>query len=134
MGTNFYVDDCPRFQSTKKHRVHIGKNSSGWEFGFKAWSRDSYKFPKEIRSWKQWKEHILSIGYVFDEYDNIWDAEEFIAYVERSRVPYRHMFTNDMITPTNHYDYCKIHHPSEVTPEHGWKDEEGWSFSAREFS
>lgn len=133
MSTNYYVDDSPRFKSTKKHRVHIGKNSVGWEFGFKAWTKDS-KFSKEIRSWKQWQEHIESIGYVFDEYDNIWSAETFFGIVEKSRVPYRHMFTNDMIIPTNHYDYCKIHHPSEITPERGWKDEEGWSFSATEFS
>lgn len=134
MGTNYYVNDAPRFKSFKKNRIHIGKNSSGWEFGFKAWSKNDDPFPKEIRSWKQWKEHIETIGFVFDEYDNVWSAEQFFDIVEKSRIPYRHSFTNDIITPTNHYDYCKIHHPSEITPEHGWKDEDGWSFTTREFS
>jgi hypothetical protein len=134
MGTNYYVDDSPRFKtSSAKHRFHIGKNSVGWEFGFRAWSKSS-KFGKEIRSWAQWKEHILHIGFVYDEYGNLFDADTFIEKVENTRVPYRHTFTNDMVTPFNHYDYCVIHHPEHISSEHEWKDDEGWSFSSTEFS
>lgn len=134
MGTNFYVDDSPRFKTSfAKHRFHIGKNSAGWEFGFRAWSKSS-KFGKEIRSWAQWKEHIMHIGFVYDEYGNLIDADTFIELVEKTRIPYRHIFTNDIMMPFSHYDYCVIHHPEHISSENEWKDDEGWSFSATEFS
>lgn len=114
MGTNYYahLDTCPHCDRAEV--IHIGKKSHGWEFSFHG--TDS------IRSWADWKVELQrSTARIFDEYGRKYTFEEFAEVV-----------TSQKGTGQNHFDYCKVHHPSYV--EGLWKDDEGFCFNEGEFS
>lgn len=37
MGTNYYWRDQPCAHCHRYEEIHVGKNSGGWTFGFRAW-------------------------------------------------------------------------------------------------
>lgn len=115
MGTNFYYRETkPRRLGWDVEEKHIGKQSSGWQFNFRAHKGEDGKI--EIGSWQQWKEILTraKAGAIFDEYGKRWSAAEFIAMVEESR------------PAKNHGDYVGY-------ADGTWNDPEGWSFCLTEF-
>lgn len=122
MGTNYYWNDgapaCPTCGHERAQEIHIGKSSGGWTFSFHG--------TDEIRSWRDWKKVLQSGGQITNEYGDIVSFEEFRATVEDRSWP------GGML---NHHDYCKAR--NEYGPSYLallWKDAEGYSFSAGEFS
>lgn len=50
MGTNFYVDADPTCDNpAHTERLHIGKSSGGWKFGFRAYP------DRGLVSWEAWQ-------------------------------------------------------------------------------
>jgi len=118
MGTNYYIDKnrcecCHR----SDREYHIGKSSYGWSFTFQGYRWNS------LTSWKEWKA-FLQDQTIVDEYGEVVPYDTFVQMVEE----YKH--------PANN----KLHHNIEAkkqgcfNPEHDWDDEDGYSFTSREFS
>lgn len=122
MGTNYYhryniCSECERYDER-----HIGKNSAGWQFSFRAYNDDEGR--PIIASWEDWKNVLAGLkhGRIFDEYGREWSYDDFVAKVETTK------------GKQNHYDYLR------ESPNYGsaflkdmWKDAEGWDFSLTEF-
>lgn len=139
MSTNYYLktDVCECCQREAK-KLHIGKNSYGWEFMFHGVYAED-EIPR-LDSWKVWREFIRTQlkhnrAQLVDEYDDPIAYNKFVKLVHDSRKPYR-PFNNGgnrqpLTYPLNHYDWVA---------ERGWcndndkKDEQGWSFHFGEFS
>lgn len=125
MGTNFYHRTRSGFFGLfgETEERHIGKRSGGWRFSFRGYveHRDmGMSKTVIIGSWKDWK-RVLKRGRIFDEYNKQWPYSEFVDMVEKSNAP----------GCMNHYDEMLKDCPSYL--QNDWKDEDGWSFSAREF-
>ena len=122
MGTNFYQRFSVNEETGEYFERHIGKRSGGWEFSFRGYNGRGGS-PK-IRSWADWKFHLLKEGKIFDEYGTEHDPPQFIAMVEKTR------------GEKNHHDYCEDSgntHMYNNWSEENWKDQDGWSFSLTEF-
>lgn len=121
MGTNYYhrfnlCSECGRYDER-----HIGKHSFGWEFSFRGYKQ--WEDYKGFRSWADWQRELAKGGKIFDEYGTEISRADFVAMVEATK--------------------GKLSHYDEIlnSPKYGasflqddWKDAEGWSFSATEFS
>lgn len=124
MGTNYYVasnycECCDRYDE----EYHIGKSSGGWAFSFRGYRSE------RLVSWKQWKE-FLKNRTIMDEYRERIDYDWFVQFIENEKSP----------NFVNSYGYKNLIHNEEKNrytwfdPEYDWDDEDGYSFSAREFS
>ena len=118
MGTNYYhekeaavcctrcgnpCEDCER-----ETRIHIGKSSGGWTFGFHA--------TDTIRSYPEWLAALEAGGRIVDEYGRVHTLEDFQKLVESKRS-----------APNNHADsYAR-------SDGRDFVDAGGHSFSTGEF-
>ena len=127
MGTNYYVatnhcECCKRYDE----EFHIGKSSMGWAFSFRGYP--TFK----LESWKQWKE-FLKDKTIMDEYGDSMTYDSFVDMVETYKAP-------GYINPHNgrknqlHNEAGKKDKYPWFNPEYDWDDEDGYSFSSREFS
>jgi hypothetical protein len=112
--TNFYQRYNISEDGSEYFERHIGKRSGGWEFSFRGY--DGRGGAPKIRSWADWKFHLLKEGRIFDEYGTEYTAPEFVTIVEKTK------------GEKNHYDYSGY-----IDPRNDWQDQDGWSFSATEF-
>ena len=109
IGTNYFVASpaCKTCGHSEKD-LHIGKSSGGWTFSFHA--------TDEIRSWTDWKEHLIGKT-IINEYGDETTLPELIELVNRK-----------VDSKYNH---------SVEAEEYGWDDcfldPEGHSFSTAEF-
>lgn len=124
MGTNFYVIKnhchcCNRYD----REYHIGKSSHGWAFSFQG-----YRYMK-LDSWKAWKE-FLKTETIYDEYGDPIEYDVFVKMVESYKAP-------DFVRDDGRKN---LKHNQEgrakgwYNPEYDWDDEDGYSFTSREFS
>ena len=128
MGTNYYVatnhcECCDRYDE----EYHIGKSSYGWAFSF-------HGYPAErLVSWKQWKE-FLKNKIIMDEYHERIDYDSFVDMIETYKSPgyvnpqtgKKNLQHNDAMKKDKYY--------FGFDPDMEWDDEDGYSFSSREFS
>ena len=86
MGTNYYaeLDDC-KYCGRSSDRIHIGKSSAGWTFGFRGY-RDSWELDTTIESEEDWREWLSITPHIIrDEYGNIFTDTEFWDIVNKKR-------------------------------------------------
>lgn len=78
MGTNYYCYE-------KNHRRrHIGKQSAGWCFFFRA--HDADQFYPEVKTYEAWKNHLSSKKYeIFDECHEKIKKRDFFKMIEKYR-------------------------------------------------
>ena len=75
MGTNYYWENVPcESCGHVAERIHIGKSSAGWAFGFHG--------TETIRSYRDWLAKIESGGSIVDEYGKAIAIEDFKRLVE----------------------------------------------------
>ena len=129
MGTNYYVasnhcECCDRYDE----EYHIGKSSYGWAFSFHGYRAE------RLVSWKQWKE-FLKDKIIMDEYRERIDYDWFVEYIEKEKSPNfingsgrKNQIHNDEGRKSDKNGYTWFN------PEYDWDDEDGYSFSSREFS
>lgn len=126
MGTNYYVakdhcECCDRYDE----EYHIGKSSWGWAFTFQG-------YPSvRLTSWKQWKE-FLKEQMIKDEYGDTMPYEKFVEMVETYKSP--GYIREDGHKNFTHNEQGKIGSRPYFNPEYDWDDEDGYSFTSREFS
>ena len=128
MGTNYYVatnhcECCDRYDE----EYHIGKSSMGWAFSF-------HGYPAErLVSWAAWKE-FLKDKIIMDEYHERIDYDWFVNMIETYKAPgyvnpqtgRKNQQRNDAMKNDKYY--------FGFDPDMEWDDEDGYSFSSREFS
>ena len=124
MGTNYYVaknkcECCKRFDE----EYHIGKSSYGWAFSFQG-----YKWNK-LTSWVNWKE-FLKNELIIDEYGEEILYEAFCEMIESYKAPgflredgRKNLVHNEEGQKDGYFDAAN-----------DWDDEQGYSFSSRNFS
>ena len=124
MGTNYYVaenscDCCNRYDEA----YHIGKSSVGWAFSFRGYR------PERLVSWTNWKEFLKDKD-IRDEYGQRVNYEWFVHMIETVKSPghiredgQRNLVHNQEGRASNWFN-----------PEYDWDDDQGYSFSSREFS
>ena len=129
MGTNYYVaknlcECCNRYDE----EYHIGKSSGGWAFSFQGYRAE------RLVSWKAWKE-FLKNQIIMDEYGDRINYESFVVMIEGYKSPNfvntngrKNQLQNDEARKPNKYGNTWFN------PEYDWDDEDGYSFSSREFS
>ena len=127
MGTNYYVatnhcECCKRYDE----EFHIGKSSMGWAFTFRGYP--TFK----LESWKQWKE-FLKDKTIMDEYGDSMTYDSFVDMIETYKAP---GYINPHTGRKNqqHNEAGKKDKYPWFNPEYDWDDEDGYSFSSREFS
>ena len=130
MGTNFYATEhclnpCAHCQ---RPRLHIGKRSGGWTFGFEAhphWvDADDDDLVLETRA--QWREYLRRPGVIIDdEYGREFTPDEFDALVDRTREPWG----PNRIQP-------RTRNPLDwgIRDNRHFRDPEGWDFWRGDFS
>ena len=127
MGTNYYVaknfcECCNRYDE----EYHIGKDSYGWAFTFQGYKYD------HLTSWKRWKE-FLKDQIIMNEYGERMDYESFVDLVENWKSP---NYVNPSTGRKNqvHNDCGRNDKYPWFNPEYDWDDEDGYSFTSKEFS
>ena len=128
MGTNYYVatnhcECCDRYDE----EYHIGKSSMGWAFSFHGYP------PERLVSWAAWKE-FLKDKIIMDEYHERIDYDWFVNMIETYKAPgyvnpqtgRKNQQRNDAMKNDKYY--------FGFDPDMEWDDEDGYSFSSREFS
>ena len=73
----------------------------------------------KLDSWQQWKKFLVD-QHIEDEYGHEVPYQDFVNLVENDKAP----------SEVNH----KHNSGSWYNPEYDWDDEEGYSFTNREFS
>lgn len=126
MGTNYYVakdhcECCDRYDE----EYHIGKSSMGWAFTFQGYPA------VRLTSWKQWKE-FLKGQMIKDEYGDTMPYEEFVEMIETYKSP--HHIYPDGRKNFSHNEQGKNGPRPYFNPEYDWDDEDGYSFTSRQFS
>jgi len=116
MGTNFYAVYNKCSHCGREDRLHIGKRSGGWEFGFQAHDEPELKSATQYRVWLR-----ASGAVIYDEYGETWSLPDFWEAVGETRQP----------GALNHCDYVKEHY---ICDDNTFKDAEGWSFTPGDFS
>jgi len=109
MGTNYTLrkNICDKCEHAKE-KLHIGKSSGGWSFTFRAHDEP------HIHNAKDW-ERELKTGRIFNEYNEEVSNKDFWEMVEeKSEEPHNHVLESPSVDD--------------------WIDENGNSFSRREFS
>ena len=123
MGTNYYVaknlcECCERYDT----EYHIGKSSGGWAFTFQGYSWN------KLTSWKQWKE-FLKNEIIMDEYGERIEYEWFVHMVETFKSP---NYVNE--NGRKNLTHNKEGKSPWFNAEYDWDDEDGYSFTSKEFS
>jgi hypothetical protein len=126
MGTNYYVaknlcECCDRYDK----EYHIGKSSWGWAFTFQGYKYDG------LTSWKKYKE-FLKDQIIMDEYHERIDYDWFVQMIENEKSP--GFVRSDGHKNLLHNDQGKKDSRPWFNPEYDWDDEDGYSFTSREFS
>ena len=126
MGTNYYVASdhckcCDRYDED----YHIGKSSLGWAFSFRGYR------PERLVSWAAWKE-FLRDKVIMNEYGERIDYDWFVDHVENYKSP-------SYVDPSGRKN--RLHNEAGrndkypwFNAEYDWDDDQGYSFSSREFS
>lgn len=118
MGTNYYVQrSCPNACAhCMMEDQHIGKQSAGWKFLFRAHKPD-------LVDRAAWEKVIQGDAVVVDENCQEMTPAEFWEQVDLSRVP----------APGGK---PKLSHTDLSSPSWSqeWKDADGWDFLDAEFS
>ena len=129
MGTNYYIQreySGPEGEAIQE-KIHIGKNSGGWQFIFRA-----YKF-RNIFSKADWEKYLTRLlpdpdnkdnwcnVVIVDEYGDFFSRNEFWGRINLDK------------KFKNHYDEG-IKEGWLRKGEDDFKDEDGWSMCLREFS
>lgn len=115
MSTNYYIKH--KIRKVNEPDLHIGKNSFGWQFSFRAYEADEYYETPELKSKQQWVEYIfLNSDSIFDEYNQNISFEEFIELL-KDKSP----------------DSDNLNHHKETCSKYSYIDSEGWSFTTVEF-
>ena len=127
MGTNYYVaknlcECCDRYD----REYHIGKSSMGWAFTFQGYKYDN------LTTWKLWKEYLKDKT-IKDEYGDTISYEEFVEMVETYKSPNYINSQNNRKNLSHNESGRKDQYPW-FNPEYDWDDEDGYSFTSREFS
>ncbi len=120
VGTNYYTAEnyCDHCQQYKED-LHIGKSSYRWCFSFRGYRR------MNLTSWQQWKAYLKD-KIIMDERGEKVSYESFVDLIEEYKSP---------SSP-----HSKFQHNVEgrkhgwFNPKYDWDDEDGYPFSAREFS
>ena len=126
MGTNYYVakdhcECCDRYDE----EYHIGKSSWGWAFSFQG-------YPAErLVSWQAWKE-FLRDKIIMDEYRERVDYDGFVEMVETVKAP--GYVRPDGHKNLRHNEQGKVDPRPWFNPDYDWDDEDGYSFTSKEFS
>ncbi len=125
MGTNYYHERegyegakctrCGGFCSNcaEEARVHIGKSSVGWTFGFHA--------TETSRSYADWLRALEAGGRIVNEYGEVVSLDYFKELVANKRKTF-----SDGSPP--------YHHASMYPDGHSFTDPDGHSFSTGDFS
>ena len=127
MGTNYYhrtdiCNCCNRYEEK-----HIGKSSAGWQFSFQGYNKCG-DIP-QIASFEDWKRELQTKGVIYNEYGEYILFEDFVKMVEDKQTGKFNDKPN-----LNHYDYCLDNKERVFDMSDDWKDDEGYSFTSREFS
>ncbi len=149
MSTNYFaiLNHCEC--CNRSNKLHIGKSSWGWAFMFRGYSgklgfiEDSddkdLEVPEDfnLKSWNQWKEYLKDKP-IIDEYNDIIDYSDFVNMVEGVKSPDfvrddGHKNKDHITEILNDNRYVDIH-KQYTNPDLHWHDEDGYSFSANEFS
>ena len=95
----------------------------GWAFSFQG-----YRWNK-LTSWSAWKE-FLETEQIVDEYGEVMNYDEFCEMVESYKAPkfvredgHKNLVHNEEGKKKGYYN-----------SEYDWDDDQGYSFSSREFS
>jgi len=126
MGTNYYVAKnvclcCNRYDE----EYHIGKSSGGWAFTFQG-----YKY-ENLTSWKLWKE-FLKNRTIKNEYGDAISYEDFVTMIETVKSP--NFVREDGRKNLSHNEMGKSDPRPWFNPEYDWDDEDGYSFTSKNFS
>lgn len=142
MGTNYYWRDNPCDHCGRYNEVHVGKQSMGWSFGFRAWEHKlvddehpdwgySVESPLgyEIASRADWLKVFTSRrGELWDEYGR--RVDDPIAWLEALQPPDAEQIAKeDNMRSGSHHRFDTTWHRER---EH--RDAEGFHFDACEFS
>lgn len=127
MGTNYYVREnhckcCKRYDET----YHIGKSSWGWAFSFRGYSDEN------LTSWAAWKA-FLADKVIVDEYGETIDYSEFCTMVETVKSPRHFNEVTGRFNLSHNAEGKKGPFPY-FDSRYNWDDEEGYSFTTRDFS
>ena len=126
MGDNYYVasnhcECCDRYDED----YHIGKSSYGWAFSFRGYKAE------RLVSWSAWKE-FLRDKIIMSEYGERIDYDWFVDHIETYKSP-GYVDKNGRKNQL-HNEAGRNDKYSWFNPEYDWDDEQGYSFSSREFS
>jgi hypothetical protein len=142
MGTNYYL----QYQNPKTKRCrdyHICKLSYGWVPSFQGYNRDYVYFNMEedmpnLMSWRQWKLYLMKVlsqgSLIFNEYDEQFTFEEFKEIIEKYMARAKNQnWDNHAQIILNEPQRFHLE-SSEEDKKNYWIDDEGYSFSLKEFS
>lgn len=124
MGTNYYVvkdkcDCCGRYDK----EYHIGKSSHGWSFSFQGYPH------MKLTSWKAWKE-FLKNQEIIDEYGNNVEYLDLVDLVEGAKSP-GYQREDGQVNLSHNLEGIK---KGWYNSEYDWDDEDGYSFTIRDYS
>lgn len=126
MGTNYYVaKNCCEHCNRYDEEYHIGKASYGWAFSFQGYRSE------RLVSWKAWKQ-FLKNQIIMNEYGERVEYDWFVEMIETDKAP-------GYVRPDGHKNL--LHNDAGrndkypwFDPAQDWDDEDGYSFTTREFS
>jgi hypothetical protein len=98
----------------------------GWAFTFQGYKYDN------LTTWKLWKEYLKD-QIIKDEYGDTISYEEFVEMVETYKSP-NYINSQNNRKNLSHNTQGKIDSRPWFNPEYDWDDEDGYSFTSREFS
>ena len=123
MSTNFYASaacDHP-CEHCQPERLHIGKRSGGWTFGFEAHD------DRGLTTRKEWQAYLRKPGVaITDEYGQQYTPDEFDALVDRTREPWG----PNRIEPRRRDGWNDW---TGTWDDRRYRDPEGWDFWRGEF-
>ena len=118
MGTNYYADDDATCNNPAHvERLHVGKSSGGWKFGFHGIPTHE----PALTSWAAWRE-FLTGRTIWDEYGRALTLDEFADVVEKR------------YTPTGRKaPLCRARENAQNEWHRDYHDDEGFDFYDGEF-
>lgn len=150
MGTNYYLFTKNKKMAQKYapysyvlvdepcfgYKIHIGKCSMGWLPLFEAHQNGIRSIKGYLEAYNTWKFDI------YDEYGRKYDWQEFDEQVLQHNggiagvIPreYIRRDKNSIFYDPNLPDWVPISHFDTKNAEHYFKDEQGYEFTAYEFS
>lgn len=155
MGMNYYWQPGEDDPLRPFRKVHIGKQSYGWQFTFQGYRfagspeqeleiasglsivLDTSALNIQATSWQEWRELLERGGTIVDEDDQVVSLETFIELVEQHSAPGKR--TEDGRLLLNHVE-CLRRHPSFWSSERtfdeacDWIDAQGYAFSMGQFT